>query len=280
MSRALFRSAAVLALAILFWAFFQASKQVAFLSDVNPVADDPYDAVGSFGFQAAGALGLLAVARSLGFFATGDGDAMLARTQLAAVLAVGITLASDAIGLIRHVDVWWGKPGGFTLVALVVLLACITAVFAVAIARGARRRGVPAALTVCGVAAAALLLYPEGTRSSLAGALVAILAGILVLFVPLRFLSTALIASEATAKRAPSLEWVVVAVLALGAGLIAAVADSTEGGVAPHLRAPIVAIFVGFELLAVLIGYALMRGPLELTLGSGLTALRRKAERL
>jgi hypothetical protein len=269
MSRNVSNSVAVLALALAFWAFFQASKQLPYLASSNPFAEDPYDAVGSFAIQAAGLLAALAVVRSFGYLTGGDRDRLLVRTQLASVLAVGITLAADAIALVRH-------GGDFVLVVLVVGLACLTAAVGWLCRRGVSGGSYRLALIVCAVAALVLFFYPEGTRSGLPGALVAIAAGIVVLFVPLRFLVTAMVPGETPRRRA---EWWLLLPAALVTGMVVAIAESTEGGGAPRLL-PVAAIFIGFEVAAAAVGYALLRGPLELTLrwakdpgGPGRTAL-------
>lgn len=264
MSRALVTSVAVLALAGLFFVFFQSAKQVPFLEGVNPFADDPYDAVGSFAIQAAGALALLSVVRALGFLTSGDRASLLARTQLASVLCVAITLAADAIAMARHADVWWAKPGGTALAVMIVALACLTAAVGIVCARPPARSWSALPVAVCVAAALGLFLYPEATRSSLAGAFAAIAAGIVVLFVPLRVLVTALVAREAPPRRRRfPVEWALVLIVALAIGLGLATAEAgSEGG----LRPGVIFIFIGFEAAAVLFGYAVMRRPLELTL--------------
>ncbi|MEZ4864751.1 MAG: hypothetical protein R3C14_25795 [Caldilineaceae bacterium] len=50
--------------AVVFAAFFDITKQNLYLSPVNPFADDPYDAIGSFAFQAAVFFGLLSLFRA------------------------------------------------------------------------------------------------------------------------------------------------------------------------------------------------------------------------
>jgi hypothetical protein len=259
MSPALRRSLAVLALAMVFWAFFQGAKQIALLAEVNPFGEDPYDAIGSFGIQAAAALAILSVLRGLGFLNHGEGARLVARTQLASVLAVGITLAADAIALLRH-------PAATLLVPLVVVLGCLAVVVGVWCCRGVDRRpgGMRAAIVVCAVAGLVLFFYPEGTRSDLIGALIAIAAGIVLLFVPMRVLTTSLIGGD-IGTRSPGfpLEWLLVVGAALVLGALVAYAEAeSEGG----LRPGVAFIFVGFELAAGVFGYAMMRGPLALRL--------------
>ena len=262
MTRARLNSAAVLALALVFWLFFQSSKQIPFLSAVNPFADDPFDAVGSFAIQAAGVLALLSVVRAFGFLSAGDEGRLLARTQLAAVLAVGITIASDAIGLLRHPATWSAKPGGLTLVALLAALACLTAAVGVACVLAARRHTsrppFAATAATCVVAALVLFFYPQGV-GGVPGALAAIGTGILALLLPLRVLATAVVPGDtAAAGGGYRMELIAVVVVAALAGLGAAVADSAEGGA--------VFVFISFELAAALVAYALLRRPLHLTL--------------
>ena len=245
------KSVAVLVLAIVFWAFFQLAKQ----DPANPFGEDPYDAVGSFAIQAATVLGLLSVVRSFGFL--DGGPALLARTHLAAVLAVGITLVSDAIALLRH-------GGSVLLIALVVALACVTAAVGFVCRRGFGGGGYAGPAIVCAAAVVVLFFYPETTRATLAGALVAIAVGIAALFVPLRFLATALVAEDAPARRRGfPFEWIAVLVAAGVVGLLVAHAEAgAEGG----LRAGVIFIFIGFEAAAAAFGYAMLAGPLRLRL--------------
>jgi hypothetical protein len=241
---------------LVFWAFFQVSKQVPFFADGNPFAEDPYDAVGSFAIQVAAVLAVLSVLRSAGFL--GSGDAVLARTQVACVLAVGITLASDAIALLKH----GGRPA---LIVLVVAMSGLAVGAGVVCLRGARRgAGGRWAIGVCVVASLVLLFYPEATRSSLIGAFAAIAAGVVALFVPLRFLATALVAiDDLQPRRGFPYEWLLVLVAAAVAGFLVAGAEgAAEGG----LREGVIFILISFEIAAAAFGYAMLRRPLGLTL--------------
>ena len=80
-------------LALLFYFFFMHTKHDAALSAVNAFAEDPYDAVGSFGIQAALFCGVVCLIRA---FRPQDSEGaslerriFVVRAQMAAVLSVG-----------------------------------------------------------------------------------------------------------------------------------------------------------------------------------------------
>ena len=60
----------VFLLTIFFLAFFDNSKNIPLLAVVNPFAEDPYDAVGSFGIQLAFFAALLSLIRAFRPYAT------------------------------------------------------------------------------------------------------------------------------------------------------------------------------------------------------------------
>ena len=57
-------SVIVFVLAAVFAVYFDITKHNLYISPVNPFADDPYDAIGSFAFQAAVFFGFLSLFRS------------------------------------------------------------------------------------------------------------------------------------------------------------------------------------------------------------------------
>jgi hypothetical protein len=87
----------VLVLALLFTFFFDFTKHNPYLAPINPFAEDPYDAIGSFAMQAVFVLGILSLFRAFRPAGktqpSGDRKLFLYRTQIALVLCVLVTLA-------------------------------------------------------------------------------------------------------------------------------------------------------------------------------------------
>jgi hypothetical protein len=290
--RSLISSVLVLALAAVFFAFFQLTKQVPELSSVNASAVDPYDAIGSFGVQTAAFLGALSVVRA--FWWSRDGvrsnkrEAVLAGTQVAAVLAVAVTLAGDVVAMLRHVPVWLGVPAGTAYASALLAVAVMAALVGFRVLAGSSRASGPpvpgahAARVRAGIGAAVFVVvlasYPETVTSSIPGAMLTIVIGVVLLFVPVRLLTLALVPrareepAAATRRRRPGLRgwrWALVAALGVLAGLaLVAVELLAEAGTAtppPLARiAVVVSVYVGVETSGLLIGYALLRGPLGL----------------
>lgn len=290
--RSLLSSVLVLALAAAFLAFFQVTKQVPALSSANASAVDPYDAIGSFGVQAAAFLGALSVLRALlsgrDRALSSEREALLARTQVAAVLAVAVTLAGDAVAMARYPSLWLGVPAGTAYASALLAVAAMAALVGLRLLAGASRAGpspAPAARSAwvrAGVAAAVfvvvLAVYPAGVTESIPGALLTVLVGVVLLFVPVRLFTLALVprargdAPEATPVRRPGprgRQWALVTALGVLAGLALVAAEllADGGGAAPAPLARIalvVSVYVGLETSGLLIGYALLRGPLGL----------------
>ncbi len=90
-------------IALAFFAFFQLPKLMPALADTYPWAIDPYDAVGSFGFQIAvfiGLLSLLRTVRHLGEQAIPlEQVRFIVRGDELALLAVALSLLADVLAL-------------------------------------------------------------------------------------------------------------------------------------------------------------------------------------
>ena len=195
-------------LAILFFLFFQVCKQAPALSQVNPFAEDPYDAVGSFGVQLAAFLSLLAALRAFRPYPsakTRDRQRVLfARAAYCSGLTVAVTLVADMVAMIRHPSLWIGAAAGYMLAALLGGMILLTALVLWLISRVTRplplrspRRRWSKAIA-CSIAGILLLaLYPEELRQSSPGELVTIAVGAIFLFGLVWALGTAV---------APSLE--------------------------------------------------------------------------
>ena len=279
----------VFALAVLFYLFFDITKHDPALASANPFADDPYDAIGSFGTQAALFCALLALVRAFWLIRGGaqraDLSLWLLRAQMATVLLVLVTMAGNAVALARHTSLWLGTDAGMRLLALLVGMTVLALGLGLRIYIAARRLANTnrshlglRALIVCIVAVLVLALYPESLRDNLLGALFTVVVGALLLFLPTRALLTALVQVDETRDKegAPSseawwrpgrrLQWALVVAVALVLGVLVFLGEATGEGFGSNLAkvAQLAAIFVGLEAAAVLIGFVVLRKPLGL----------------
>lgn len=302
-------SVLVLGLALVFFLFFQVTKQNPALSAVNASATDPYDAIGSFGIQAATALGLLSAYRAFRLGRrraqpdTDEDTLFLARTQMAAVLAVVVTLAGDVVAMARHPSVWLGSTAGHVYAALLGIVALLTVAAGVCVRRTARALspGIGATSSPAAPVSAArgawtwaaiatlvftvvLALYPENLTQSTPGALLTVLAGVVLLFASIRALVVALVpypgkTVSGPGKRStlgwlgrPSLQWggAIAAGIIIGLILVLAEFRAEVGAVEPPLARllRVACVYVGLETAGVLIGYLFLRRPLGLMLQS------------
>jgi hypothetical protein len=191
-------------LALLFYIFFQLCKQESDLARVNPFANDPYDAVGSFAVQFALLAAVVSLIRALRRYSPSvelePQRRLLARGLALTCLAVALTLVADTIAMLRHPSLWTGQPAGLLLAALLGLMALLTALVAWQVHDWTRALGPAPAAEVPPVAALAvfmssiaiLALYPEAWRQSTHGAILTVLAGTILLFLPLWALGLAL----------------------------------------------------------------------------------------
>ena len=284
-TRATFRTAlAVCGLAALFSVFFNVEKHMPALVAVNPFTDDPYDAIGSFGIQAAVGFSLLALYRA---WRLGRANAPLAshrvlvRAELAATLAVTVSLAGDVVALARHPGLWLGAPAGYLLCGLTLALFATSIIVAYAV----QRRLAPTppsaglrlqAVSVCVVAGALLAVYPDslsGQRQMVVALFTAFLGSVL-LIVPLWALCTALAPEPPDHSAMPIGRWfatygwpiALVVVAGVLAGWLLAVVDGIAEGVPQTaVRLSMVAlVFMGLEGSGVLIGYLFFAAPLRL----------------
>lgn len=289
--RSVISSALALALAGVFFAFFQFTKQDAALSRVNASGVDPYDAIGSFGIQAAAFLGALSVLRAYLWGRNGlrssEQETLLVRTQGATILAVAVTLAGDVVAMLRHPSVWFGVPEGSAYAAALLAVAVVAALVGARVFAGSPRSDhsrapAPRAAWIrAGVGALVFLVvlafYPETVTSSIPGALLTVIAGVVLLFVPMRFFTLAFAPHPCAEPVAPTpahprglggRQWALVGAIGVLAGLaLVAVELLADGGGAPPQLARIVlvvSVYVGLETSGLLIGYALLRGPLGL----------------
>ena len=201
-----------LALVILFYFFFMTSKHNPPLSAVNAFAEDPYDAVGSFGVQAAAFLGILSLMRAFRPYRVSapseEQKIFLARTQMLAVLAVAVTLADDIIAMARYPSVWIGSPNGYELAALLSSLAFLALVSGALVYRSVRETSLQTIPNVWKRAAIVslatvviLIFYSNSVSQSTPGALSTVLVGAILLFAPMWALGMSLVPYQTEAKK-------------------------------------------------------------------------------
>jgi len=126
-----------LLLAGVFGVFFQVNKAGPF-RDINPFAQDSYDAIGSFGVQAALVVGVLSFARAVRIRndpSQSPKIRLVLRGDVLALAAVGIPLIADATAVLTHPlpRSPWGDILVIQLVALSLLAIIVVAALAIAI---------------------------------------------------------------------------------------------------------------------------------------------------
>jgi hypothetical protein len=97
-------AALIACVSVLFYLFFQFNKRAP-LGDINPFAQDPYDAVGSFAIQVALVVSLLTYARALRLRADPAQTPklrLILRGSLLVLFAIGVTLLADVLALALH----------------------------------------------------------------------------------------------------------------------------------------------------------------------------------
>jgi hypothetical protein len=289
---AVFATGAALGLTL----FFFAAKHRLPLARVLPFGEDPYDAVGSFGFQLALATAAISFLRAVRRYG-GSGvpaaqAALVLRGCVATLLAVFVTMQADAVALLRHPRVWMRSPLGSTL-AIGLLVVALASVSGAALLGPVAHRTQPESRPSWGRGAAfaaagtlVLALYPEAWRRGLVGAIGTVLAGMAVLFAETWGLLVA-IAPQGEAPsddllddlhgllggqtggpgrwlRAKPGRFAALVAVAGGAGLAAsqAMGEGLPGGAGRALL--VLGVYTGLEALAVVLGYTLFRRPLAL----------------
>ena len=180
-------------LAVLYYLFWQISKQQPSLLQVNAFAVDPYDAIGSFSTQLALFTATLSVIRA--FRPDQSNRAIdtqirhLVRAEYITCLSVAITLVTDVVAMLRHPSVWVDFPAGHLLVALVGGMALLTALVGWRIHNATRTLRLPSvqhrlsrAIGISVVGVIILVLYPENVTSSITGAVLTVVVGMTLFF--------------------------------------------------------------------------------------------------
>lgn len=272
-------------IAVLFYSFFMHAKHDPALSKVNAFADDPYDAVGSFGIQAAMFLAVVCLIRSFRSRADAwafEHDLFLLRAETAAILSVGVTLAADALAMLRYAHLWIGAAAGYGLAALLVGMAILTGAVGLWIRRtaeipvgqassAARAR----AVAVSAFMALVLVFYPQHFRRGLIGVLSAAFIGTVILFAPVWAWTMTLvphvsahpeqhlITLEAFHRR--KYHWLVVILVGVLVGLFFVAGEGSEGGGIPRAKlALVISAYIGLETAGLIVGYAFLGKSLGL----------------
>lgn len=261
-----------------FLLFFQFTKHNPTLAAILPFGNDPYDAVGSFGVISAGLLSALAIVRAVQV-STPRRQGLVARTQAAIATAVLVTLGADVVAMGRHVSTWFGRPGAAQLLALMIVMLALAVLLWFVARRSVREiptRPTPwgRAVVVCAIAAAVLVVYPESLTGSTAGELFTILAGILLLFVPMSALLDLLVQLESDSAESgearglrvrAGIQWLAVALVGIGVGVALLVGELIGGDApVPALRLMLASVYIGAALVGLLLAYYVLRRPLAL----------------
>ena len=262
----------VFALAILFDVFFDFAKHNPSLSLVNPFADDPYDAVGSFAFQAVIFLGTLSLFRAFRPYSNllEEQKVYFARTQIVIVLTVLVALAADIVAMIRHLSLWLGVSAGYELVALVIGFTIISAAILLFTHRSTQEVTMPVVLNVWKtplivslVFFAILFLYPESIKESTFGALFTVIIGAALLFAPVRIMGESLspqFDSQHKTAAAPRWLWGVVVLVGILLGFSILLRELSDDGGVVNLAGStfIISVYIGLEVSGLLIGYGFL----------------------
>ncbi|MFL6427269.1 MAG: hypothetical protein ACJ71S_03420 [Acidobacteriaceae bacterium] len=287
MPKVLKRNAVILlGLAALFgWSFMFAKHDPA-LRNVIPFGDDPYDAVGSFAVIVGILVALLSFFRAFRpYRGTPDmaQQVYLLRSQEAVVLAVFITVATDAVAMARHPSLWIGAASREKLLVLLGVLVIITVAVQLLIRAaqeklgsfGTRRWAAPASATL--LALLIFAAYPEHLINRTATHLFTVVAADLVLFALMRVWLNALVPyapdGERMAKRAARARfrtagqrWAMALLAGTMIGAFVFLTEMGEGsGAVPWGRLVFVAsVYIALGLAGILIAYAFLGTSLGL----------------
>jgi hypothetical protein len=271
----------VLGLAVLFYWSFMFAKHDPALRNVIPFGDDPYDAVGSFAVIIGMLVALLSILRAFRPYREIPSTAQrvyLVRSQEAVVLAVFITLATDAVAMARHPSMWIAAASRDRLIVLLGVLAIITAVVQLLIRTakekfvgfGTSRWAVPASVTL--LALLVLASYPEHLINRTATHLLTVVAAdAIVLCAPMRALLNAFVPHASGGERIGKLavrgrfltarqRWAIALLAGALIGAFAFLGEMGEGSSAlPLGRVVLVAsVYITLGLAGILIAYAFL----------------------
>ena len=193
-------SLVVFVLAVFFFAFVDTSKHIPFLAMINPFADDPYDAVGSFGIQLSLFAALLSLLRAFRPYPTKEIPSnqclLILRVETVALLAIFVTLIADSAALFRYVSMWQSSPAGWVLAGLVGGLMLLTLLVSMQLYRIAgkllfsfpNRSWIQVLLFPLCILI--LAVYPANLLESIPGGIFSALLGMIILFLSTWALAT------------------------------------------------------------------------------------------
>ena len=191
-------SISIFLLAILFYIFFNGSKHIPSLAEVNPFAVDPYDTIGSFGIQLALFTALLSLVRVFRPYTEDETVAyqeqLVLRGEMITILSIAVTLVADIVSMIRTLPAWLPLPAGRTLAAIVGGMSMVTALAAWLInhhSGSQLRRGSwkPGAI-ICPIGILILAVYPSLWDEGILGGIATAILGMLLFFIAVWALST------------------------------------------------------------------------------------------
>ena len=263
----------VFVLALLFAFFFDFTKHNPSLSPINPFADDPYDAIGSFAFQATIFFGLLSLFRAFRPYRkdqpSDEQKLFLVRTQIAIVLSILVTLVGDLVAMIRHFPVWSRVSAGYLLLALVIAFSILSIAIGIIVRNSARNTFVPVVMNslkrsaiISSVFFIVLLFYPESIRKSTLGALFTVVVGAVLLFMPVWAWGEFLTQTMETPSKTITSRWIwiVVSLMGILLGFAIVLRELTAEGETISLAGSIfiISVYIGLEFAGVVIGYSFL----------------------
>lgn len=272
--------------AVAFQWFFMFTKHDPRLRPLIPFGDDPYDALGSSAAIVNIFLCLLLLWRTFrpaGSLTTSPMQLQhVRRAQAAVPLSILVTLAADAVAMIRHQRTWIGTASQNLLLASFVGVTVVSATCLYSIqcstprsAMQEQRSRIAYPATVAVVFFSMLTIYPERLIDRLSTHLVTVIIGDLLLFVPVSALLLLLLPdmehSIGPSSKSPCATvylWTGTSLIGLAIGVALFFGEMTEGGgpLPPlRLRLIVAAVYTGLSVAGMLIAFAFLKGPLGLT---------------
>jgi hypothetical protein len=277
-----------LILTAIFNLLFDRAKHIPGLASVNPFAEDPFDAVGSFGIQLGAACAMIAALRA---FRTNLKTESLynrytytLRAIGASMLAIIVTMLADLGALLRYPSLWQGTSGGNLLLGFTSGLLLLASGFCAYLIGLANRRSVcsknplrtrqivPFLILLC-----LLVIYPGSWRDGTAGGILTAAVGLTFLFVSVALLSKAMfpcpdiperdLIDDLNLTKIPEVlnprkhEWTLVVIVALLLGILFASIEIFGEGLSRDAgrRLLVPLVFISMESAGVILGYALFR---------------------
>ena len=178
--------------ALLFLIFFNASKHDPVLMKINVFIEDPYDAVGSFGFQLAIIAALISLVRIVRPYPNGISSENLStilRGDAVSLLSIAVTLIADGVAIFRYLPEWTSSSAGWLLVFHLFGLTALTALAIWKIFKIGKSLNLLSGnnawtkvITLCLVGMFILTFYPETWRMSIPGGIFTAIVGMVFLF--------------------------------------------------------------------------------------------------